>query len=117
MKKSVIILLCILLILPVAIAPKYSYHPHDFLENNFHYNPKDSKVETTRTFEIIEDDGTRFTRTFSSYNKQAKDYNFFKTGKERKGIYRDFHDFDEPETRKKCPTDCPLGWTCTKTHQ
>lgn len=124
MKKRLLILpLFVIILLPLIIAPSYNYQPHDYLEYRFEYNPNEF-VKTSRSFLIIDDDGRMFHRTFTNYNKESKDYDFFKTNNNRKGIYRnlfdrgiDFSDRDKKfykhfEVEKNA--DCPPGWTCEK---
>jgi len=124
-KRLLIIPLLIILLLPLIIAPSYNYNPYDNLEYNFRYDNSNIKVETSRTFLIIEDDGRSHYRTFTSYNKEDKEYNFFRTDSNRKGIYRDLFDYGinfnirDKQFYKhfqiEDTKDCPNGWICEKT--
>lgn len=118
-KRLLIIPIFILFLLPLIIAPSSSYY--DYLENHQHLT-YDNHLESSKTFLIVEDDGKSYYRTFSSYNKEDKKYNYFKTDYERKGIYRDLYDY-HPKNKDtvsygnfeiKKTVSCPEGWTCEK---
>jgi len=112
MKKRLLLLPIFLILLAIVSAPTINYHSNDYMENKF-YPPQDSNVETTRIFLISEDNGNNYYRTFKNYNKE-KNYDFFKSSYQRKGIYLDFFDVDKITPKEYCDVDCPEGWVCKK---
>ena len=112
MKKRLLLLPIFLILLAIVSAPTINYHSNDYMENKF-YHHQDSKVETTRIFLISEDNGNNYYRTFKNYNKE-KNYDFFKSSYQRKGIYLDFFDVDKMPHEEHCDVDCPEGWVCKK---
>lgn len=112
MKKRLLLLPIFLILLAIVSAPTINYHSNDYMENKF-YHPQDSNVETTRIFLISEDNGNNYYRTFKNYNKE-KNYDFFKSSYQRKGIYLDFFDVDKMPHEEHCDVDCPEGWVCKK---
>jgi|TARA_Y100000296_G_C5150166_1_gene245968 uncharacterized protein YxeA len=112
MKKRLLLLPIFLILLAIVSAPTINYHSNDYMENKF-YHHQDSNVETTRIFLISEDNGNNYYRTFKNYNKE-KNYDFFKSSYQRKGIYLDFFDVDKMPHEEHCDVDCPEGWVCKK---
>ena len=112
MKKRLLLLPIFLILLAIVSAPTINYHSNDYMENKF-YHHQDSNVETTRIFLISEDNGNNYYRTFKNYNKE-KNYDFFKSSHQRKGIYLDFFDVDKITPKEYCDVDCPEGWVCKK---
>ena len=112
MKKRLLLLPIFLILLAIVSAPTINYHSNDYMENKFYYH-QDSNVETTRVFLILEDNGNNYYRTFKNYNKE-KNYDFFKSSYQRKGIYLDFFDVDKMPHEEYCDIDCPEGWVCKK---
>jgi uncharacterized protein YxeA len=116
MKKRLILLpLFIILLVTIISAPNHVVYLDQYDNQDYYYDSNEKpKIETTRVFHIIEDDGSEYYRTYTGFNKNRVHNRVRYASNQQRGIYRDFFDVDKRPNDDFCDTDCPAEWKCKK---